>query len=67
MILKWQKKLESIFKNQIMRKILIAIADNYGNFRLKYNGRAADVIRQYMTKEKRTGAYESAGFVKGIL
>ena len=32
--------------------ILIAIADNYGNLD-KYNDRAADVIRQYMTKEKR--------------
>lgn len=33
-------------------KILIAIADNYGSLD-NYNDRAADVIRQYMTKEKR--------------
>ena len=45
------EKLESILKSD-NDKILIAIADNYGSLD-KYNDRAADVIRQYMTKEKR--------------
>ena len=38
--------------NSNNENILIAIADNYGSLD-KYNDRAADVIRQYMTKEKR--------------
>lgn len=45
------KKLELILKSQD-EKILIAIADNYGNLD-KYTDRAADAIRQYMTVEKR--------------
>ena len=43
--------MESILKSD-NEKILIAIADNYGNLD-KYNDRTADAIRQYMTKEKR--------------
>lgn len=49
--IKMAEKLESILKSD-NDKILIAIADNYGSLD-KYNDRAADVIRQYMTKEKR--------------
>lgn len=45
------KRLESVLKSN-NEKILIAIADNYSGLD-KYNDRAADVIRQYMTKEKR--------------
>ena len=49
--IKMAEKLESILKSD-NDKILIAIADNYGSLD-KYNDRAADAIRQYMTKEKR--------------
>ena len=49
--IKMAEKLESILISN-NEKILIAIADNYGSLD-KYNDRAADVIRQYMTKEKR--------------
>lgn len=48
---KMAQKLENILKSD-NEKILIAIADNYGSLD-KYNDRAADEIRQYMTKEKR--------------
>ncbi len=49
--IKMAQKLENILKSD-NEKILIAIADNYGSLD-KYNDRAADEIRQYMTKEKR--------------
>lgn len=45
------RRLESVLKSN-NEKILIAIADNYSGLD-KYNDRAADVIRQYMTREKR--------------
>lgn len=50
------RKLEAVLKSN-NEKILIAIADNYSGLD-KYNDRAADVIRQYMTKEKRQSHME---------